>query len=130
MIVSGLVHARFLGSAGHDFAEGCLILLDVVGEGEHELLSVFGAHDDAGDNGSLGHTRSCEDEVDEELVGAMADHGEVAVFTVGGFGAQLNLQLVLVFFVCHFLQLIDFAAAGVAVSGVRRRGSVAVRLQI
>ena len=93
-----------LGVAGFDFAEHLLVLADVVLEGEEELFGVLRAHDDAAYDGSLGHTRSGEDEVHEELVGTVADHCEVAVFAVGNFRTELNLKLVLVIlFVFHFM---------------------------
>lgn len=93
-----------LGVAGFDFAEHLLVLADIVLEGEEELFGVLRAHDDAAYDGSLGHTRSGEDEVHEELVGAVADHCEVAVFAVGNFRTELNLKLVLVIlFVFHFM---------------------------
>lgn len=44
-----------------------------------------------------GACRSCEDEVDEKLVGAVADHREVGVFAVGHVGTELNLKLIFVF---------------------------------
>ena len=90
--------------AGLDFAKLSLILLNVVSEGEHELLSIFGAHDYAAYYGSLGHAGSCEDEVDEEFVRTVTDHSEVAVFAVSEFGTELNLKLVLLFvLICHFI---------------------------
>lgn len=99
------VVAEVFGSAGLDLAELGLELLHVVGEGEHELFSVFGAHDDAAYDGCLGHAGSVEDEVDEELCGAVADHGEIAVLAVSDLRTQLDLQLVLVFvLVCHFAE--------------------------
>ncbi len=92
-----------------DFAKLSLIFLYIVGQGIHELLSILRAHDDTAYDGSLRHAGSCEDEVDEELVGAVADHSEVGVFAVGYFRTELDLELVLVLiliFLCHFLTMI------------------------
>ena len=49
----------------NDLAELSLVFLHVVGQGIHELLCVFGAHDDAAYDRSLGHAGSGEDEVDD-----------------------------------------------------------------
>lgn len=107
MSICGLcsVVAYSLILAGKDLAELSLIFLDIVGQGEHELLGVLGAHDDAAHHRSLGHAGSGEDEVHEKLVGTVADHREVAVFAVGDLGTELDLKLVLVliFWICHFM---------------------------
>ena len=90
------------GVAGLDFTKLSLVFLYVVGDGVHELLSVLRAHDHAAYDRSLGHAGSREDEVDQELVGAVTDHCEVAVFAIGKIRAELDLKLILVFVsVCH-----------------------------
>ena len=62
---------------GYDFAESAFVFLHVVGQGKHELLGIFGAHDYTAYNRCLGHAGRCEDKVDQELVGAVADHSQV-----------------------------------------------------
>ena len=89
--------------AWHDFSELSLILLDVVGKGEKKLFCVLRSHHYAAYNRSLGHSRGCEDKIDEELVGTMTDHREVGVFAVGNFRTELNLKLI--FFIFHFMSV-------------------------
>ena len=101
----GLSVVAYLAGTGSDLAKLRLVFLDVVGEGEEELLGVLGAHDDAAHHGGLGHAGGGEDEVDEEFAAAVADHREVGIFAVGHFGTELDLKLVLVLIVlriCHF----------------------------
>ena len=89
-----------LGLLADDFAEGLLVLRDVVAEGEEEVLGVLGAHDDAAHDLGLGHVGSHGDVVKEEFVGAVGDYGEIAVVAAGHLGGELDLELVFLLF--HF----------------------------
>ncbi len=106
-----------LSVAGSDFAELSLIFLYIVSEREEKLLGILGAHDHAADNGSLRHAGSSEDEVDEELAGAVADHCEVSVLAICQFRAKLNLKLILVFFIFHFLLIFEVVKVVQQISG-------------
>ena len=68
-----------------DLAEVSFIFVHIVGEGKHELLGVLRRHDDTAYHRSLRHTRSGEDEIDDKLIGAVAYHGEIRVFSVCHF---------------------------------------------
>ena len=67
-ILSVVADGTVLAAAGLDFAELSLIFLHIVGEGKHELLSVFGTMITRLTTGRRAF-RGCEDKVDEELVG-------------------------------------------------------------
>lgn len=99
VVAHGRHAAVALGVTLLDLAEVGLIFLHIVSEGEHELLGVFGSHHNAAYHGSLRHAGSCEDEVDDKLVGAVADHCEVGIFAVSHFGFELDLELILVLIV-------------------------------
>ncbi len=90
-----------------DFSELCLVFLDIVSDGKHELLGIFGSHDDTAYNGRLGHAGGCENEVDEEFIGTVAYHCEVGEFTVGYFGTELDLELVFVFVLIRHNDMIN-----------------------
>ncbi len=56
--------------------------------------------------GAWRHAGSGKDEVHKEFVGAVADHREIAIFSVSDFGTELNLKLVFVFLLCHIMRYV------------------------
>lgn len=97
----GLLVVAYFAGVGSDFAKLSLIFLHIVGEGEEKLLGVLRAHNHAAYNRRLRHARRCENEVDKEFIGGMTNHSKVCIFTVGKFGTELNLKLVLFIIIFH-----------------------------
>lgn len=90
-----------LGNLALDFAEGVLILLDVVAQGEEKVLGVLGVHDHAGVYAGLGHVGGNGDEVDEELTGGVGDDGQVGIVATGYFGSEFDFDFLLFVVFCH-----------------------------
>ena len=61
--------------ARSDLSEGGLIFADVLVQGDEQLLSVLGGHDDARLHASLRRVGSQQNHVQEKVVGAVGDHG-------------------------------------------------------
>ena len=83
-------------ACGHltlDFAECLLVLLDVVVEGAKEVLGVLGSHDDAALHLGLRHVGGHGDEVDEKLLTAVRDYGEVCIVA-----CCLGLSMIVLYF--------------------------------
>ncbi len=78
-----------------DGAELLLVLHHVVLEGEEKALGVLGGEDLTAVDTSLGDSGEGSDEVDDELLVAVVDDGEVAVSSVGNLRSEFNLQLLL-----------------------------------
>ena len=89
------------GQLGLDGAEGLLVLLNVVAQGEEEVFGVLGRHDDAALHACLGHVGAAVDEVDEEFRPRMCDHCEVAILAGRHLGRQLDFEFLLLWFLFH-----------------------------
>ena len=80
-----------------DFAEGCLVLGDVVAESVEDVLGVFGRHDDAALYLALRHIGSDRDEVDEKFVGRVSYYSEISIVAGSHFGSKFDFDFCLVF---------------------------------
>ena len=88
-----------------DGAESLLVLLDVAIEGHKKAFSVDGRHDDAlAHRGTLTAGESLR-EIDNKLGGRMGDDSEVAVGSLRHLVADVDVQILLLFFLCHRLDI-------------------------
>ena len=91
-----------IGRRLDDGAELLLVCLEVVVKGGEEALGVDGAHDEA-----FAHRGTLEagkhlGEVEDYLGGIVADNNEVAVGSLGHVGVDVELEVLLLFFlICH-----------------------------
>ena len=80
---------------GCDFAKSCLIFRNILLQCEKQLLGILGSHDNARLHLGLRCVGSQAYHVEEKLVCAMSDYGEVSIFAGCNLGCQFDFYLFL-----------------------------------